>query len=68
MFSYPTILQSAQQRHVFMTLLSLGRLYTPTLAYWNAIYKPMREVTQPYDMKDYISVKPGFEWEGNVSL
>jgi len=28
----------------------------------------MSEVTQPYDMKDYISVKPGVEWEGNVLL
>jgi len=28
----------------------------------------MSDVTQPYDMKDYISVQPGFEWEVTVSL
>jgi hypothetical protein len=30
--------------------------------------KPMRDVTQPFDMKDYISVQQGLEWEESVSL
>jgi hypothetical protein len=28
----------------------------------------MSVVTQPYDMKDYISVNPSFEWGGNGLL